>query len=716
MDTPSQPNPAPGRPYAVAVGPTGTAARALDWAATPLGPRDGWPQTLKTISAIVLGSNIPMLVAWGPDLLVIHNDSYGEILGDRRPALGRPLKEIWPDIWDMVGGNAARVLAGETIFMESAPRPLKREGREETAWITSCYHPILGESGKPEGIFGVVIAVGGDEVSAERLRESEERFRLIADSAPVPMWVTMLDRKRSFVNRAYVDFLGITYDQAVDYDWRAIIHPDDQAHILAESVAGEATLEPFVLEGRFRRGDGAWRWLRSISQPRWGPGGEHVGFIGAAHDITDWKLAAETLREVNETLEARVAERTADLRAALDRLQAEVGERERAEEALRQAQKMEAVGQLTGGLAHDFNNLLTPVIGGLEIIARQIEDPRLKRVAETALESGRRGAKLTSQLLAFSRIQRIKMTPVDVNRVIATMKLMLKHTLGGEIAVRTRLGAGAGLALCDENQLENAILNLAINARDAMALGDSGGGGTLTISTGLSREPDSVDIEAGDYVCIAVADTGQGMSAEVAARAVEPFFSTKPLGRGTGLGLAQVYGIARQSGGTLRIESKESEGTIVRLLLPRAEGGREARHDGTGIADQAAEAAGAGAGARIFVVDDDAAVREFLADSLISLGYRVEMLDGAGAALDALAGGAPDLMLIDFAMPGMNGAELAREVRARLPSLPIIFVTGFAESDQLEGACGADVPVLRKPFGIDDLSAAVAAALANGGT
>ena len=693
MDTPSQPVPGAQRPYAVAVGPTDTAARAHDWATTPLGPPEAWPQPLKTVAGIVLGSNIPMLVAWGPDLLVIHNDSYGEILGDRRPALGRPLKEIWADIWEVVGANAARVLAGETIFMESAPRPLRRHGQEETAWVTSCYHPILGGSGTPEGIYGVVIAVGMDEVGEERLRESEERFRLIADSAPVPMWVTQLDRKRNFVNRAYVDFLGITYEQAIDYDWRTIIHPDDQARILAESVAGEASLEPFVLEARFRRGDGEWRWLRSTSQPRWGPGGEHVGFIGAAQDITDWKLA-------NEMLEARVAERTADLSAALDRLQAEVGERERAEEALRQAQKMEAVGQLTGGLAHDFNNLLTPVIGGLEIIVRSLDDPRLKRVAETALESSRRGAKLTSQLLAFSRIQRLRMAPVRVNRVIDTMRLMLKHTIGGAINVLTELDPEAGLALCDENQLENAILNLAINARDAMPHG-----GTLTISTSLVSESDGVDLEAGDYLCIAVADTGLGMTAEVAGRATEPFFSTKPLGKGTGLGLAQVYGIVRQSGGTLRIDSRAGEGTIVRLLLPRAEAGA--------VEDVAEGSTGGGAaavpGARIFVVDDDDDIREFLADSLASLGHRAETMARAEAALEALENGPPDLMLIDFAMPGMNGAELARAVRARFPDLPIVFVTGFAETEQMEGACGADVPVLRKPFGIDELAAVVAA-------
>jgi PAS domain S-box-containing protein len=697
MDRPSQPSAPSRRPYAVAVGPTDSAARAHDWAATPLGPAESWPQSLKTAAGIVLASNIPMLVAWGPDLLVIHNDSYGEILGDRRPALGRPLRQIWADIWDAVGANAARVLAGETIFMESAPRPLKRGGRLETAWITSCYHPVPGETGEAAGIFGVVIAVGADEAGEERLRESEERFRLIADSAPVPMWVTRLDRKRNFVNRAYVEFMGVSYEDAVDYDWRSIIHPDDQPRILAESVAGEATLERFVLEGRFRRADGEWRWLRSISQPRWGPGGEHVGFIGAAHDITEWKLGTEVL-------EARVEERTADLRAALDRLQAEVGERERAEEALRQAQKMEAVGQLTGGIAHDFNNLLTPVIGGLEIITRSLEEPRLKRIAEAALESGRRGAKLTSQLLAFSRIQRIRMVPVRVNKVIDAMRLMLKHSIGSAITIRTELDPAADRALCDENQLENAILNLAINARDAMP-----DGGILTISTGVTEEEDGLDLEAGDYVCVAIADTGQGMSEAVAARATEPFFSTKPLGKGTGLGLAQVYGIVRQAGGTMRIESREGEGTIVRLLLPRADA--SAGEDASGECRGGATNLAPGGAARIFVVDDDEDVREFLADALIGLGYRVETLAGGEAALAALGAGPPDLILVDFAMPGMNGAELAREIRARHPALPVVFVTGFAESDQLEGALGA-VPVLRKPFGIDELSAVVAGQLA----
>ena len=701
-DSPPQPEPSSQRPFAVGVGPTATAAEAHDWSATPLGPPEQWPQPLKTAAGIALGSNIPMLIGWGPDLLVIHNDSYGEILGDRRPALGRPLREVWEDIWGIVGPSAARVMAGETIFMESAPRPLKRQGREETAWITSGYHPILGEDGTPAGIMGVVVAIDRDEVSQERLRESEERFRLIADSAPVPMWVTKLDRKRSFVNRAYVDFLGITYDEAVNFDWREVLHPGDHDRIVGESLAGEATMKPFELEAQYRRADGEWRWLRSISQPRWGPGGEHVGFIGAAYDITEWKLAEATLRGVNEMLEKRVEERTADLRDAIERLQAEVAERERAEEALRQAQKMEAVGRLTGGIAHDFNNLLTPVIGGLEILVSSVEEPRLKRLAEGALESSRRGAKLTTQLLTFSRIQRIGIAPVAVNRVITNLRQILKHTIGPNVTIRTELDPSGPHASCDENQLENAILNLAINARDAMA-----GGGTLTISTGVLQERGDLELEPGEYVGITVADTGSGMSAEVAARATEPFFSTKPLGKGTGLGLAQVYGIARQSGGTVRLDSREGEGTRVCILLPRMEAG-------AGASSKEGEAAADSAGletsrrARIMVVDDDVDVRAYLSGLLVDLGHDVAAFENGRAALKAVEVEPPDLMLIDFAMPELNGAQLAGAVRGRWPDLPIVFITGYAESEQLEAAAGSGAPILRKPFGQDALSAMIA--------
>ncbi len=685
-------------------GGTAAAAWAHDWAATPLGPPAGWPRALKTAASIVLGSNVPMFLGWGPELLLIHNDSFGEIVGDRRPALGRPMREIWADIWPLVGANPERAFAGETVYMEADPRPVRRGGREEMVWFTYCYNPVRDERGEVAGIYCVITAANSDERTEERLRESEERFRLIADSAPVPMWVTKLDRRRGFVNRAYVDFLGISYDDAVDFDWREIIHPEDGARILAESIAGEASLKTFTLEARFRRGDGDWRWLRSISQPRWGAGGEHIGFIGVAHDITEWKLAEQALRDVNETLEGKVAARTADLSTALDRLTAEVADRERAEEALRQAQKMEAVGRLTGGIAHDFNNLLTPVIGGLEIISAGLEEERLKRIAEMALEAGRRGAKLTSQLLAFSRIQRLNMAAVEVNRAIGNLGQILSRTIGPDIVIRTALDPQAGHALCDENQLENAILNLAINARDAMP-----DGGELLISTEIVAEPLGPDLEAGDYVALTVADTGHGMAPDIAARATEPFFTTKPFGQGTGLGLAQVYGIARQAGGTLRIDSREGGGTVVKLLLPQvapSESQSEA-----GATDRPVGMAEPGGNAHILVVDDDEDVRAFVADALAQLGYRVDTAKDGAAALAAIGAAVPDLMLLDFAMPGMNGAEAARAARAMRPGLPILFVSGYAESAQIEAALGNEAAMLRKPFGADELAAAVESAL-----
>jgi PAS domain S-box-containing protein len=683
-------------------GAMGARIRDYDWSASPLGPPAGWPQSLKTAVGIMLSSKFPMFTAWGPELVFLYNDSYADVLGDKHPsALGSAFRDVWSEIWRDVGPLADRAMAGEATYWERFPLVMERKGFREDTWFTFSYSPLRGDDGAVAGMFCACVETTDTHLAEVALRESEERFRLIADSAPVPMWVTKLDRKRSFVNRAYVDFFGISYEDCVDYDWRTIIHPDDRERIIAESVAGEATLKPFILEGRYRRADGEWRWIRSESQPRWGPGGEHIGFIGVAHDITYSREAEAALREVNETLEKRVAERTADLSAALDRLQAEVGERLRAEEALRQAQKMEAVGQLTGGIAHDFNNLLTPIMGGLEMIAAKLDDPRLKRLAETALEASRRGAKLTGQLLAFSRIQRIQMVPVAVNEVIARMRTLLRHTIGAGIHVETKLDPGAGHGLSDANQLENAIINLAINARDAM----TGRGGTLTISTARTRVEDAAELVPGDYVCVTVADTGPGMAPEVAERALEPFYSTKPLGKGTGLGLAQVYGIAQQSGGTVRIESREGEGTRVHILLPATAAPDLNEADPAAAEREPARAPAPGA--TILVVDDDDDVRAFLAGSLEGMGHRVISAASGAEGLECAEDCDPDMALLDYAMPGMNGAEVARALRDMRPELPIVFVSGYAESGQLEGALGPDVPVLRKPFTIADLAAAV---------
>jgi PAS domain S-box-containing protein len=627
-----------------------------------------------------------MAVSSGPEhVFEMVNAAYRQLVGER-DLIGRTAREAFPELDDQgFFGLLDHVFEkGEAVTGRARSiRLLRTPGSEpEERLVDFVYQPITDAEGRVTGLF-----VQGHDVTELHtvelaLRESEQRFRLIADSAPVPMWVTKLDRKRGFVNISYAEFLGVPYDEALDFDWRAIIHPEDFERVISESLAGEATLKPFALEARYRRADGEWRWLRSVSQPRWGPSGEHIGFIGVAHDVTEAKEAEAHLRE---------------------RVAAEVADRLRAEEALRQAQKMEAVGRLTGGIAHDFNNLLTPIMGGLEIIAARTDDPRLKRIAETGLESARRGAKLTGQLLAFSRLQRISMAPVDVGAIIANMKTLLRHTIGREISIETRLDPAASHGICDANQLENALLNLAINARDAMIAKETGGG-TLSIATSVTRLENEPELTPGDYICISVRDTGEGMAPEVLARATEPFFSTKPLGKGTGLGLAQVYGIARQSGGTIRIESKPGQGTIVDLLLPLADADAES---GESESRHVAHVERTPSGATILVVDDDHEVRSFLTTSLEDLGHEVVAAEGGVEALERLKEAGPDLVLLDFAMPGMSGAEFARAARAQMPDLPIVFVTGYAESEQLEAALGPDAPLLRKPFTLAQLAAAV---------
>ena len=399
----------------------------------------------------------------------------------------------------------------------------------------------------------------------------------------------------------------------------------------------------------------------------------------------------EEIRRAEGLLERRVAERTAELEAANRQLAAQIAEREKAESALRQAQRLEAVGQLTSGVAHDFNNLLTVVMGNVEQLRRGETDPKVLRRLDMMSEASVRGARLTAQMLAFSRRQKLEPRAVDLNETVRSMGDMLQSAIGGSVQIEPpQLAPDLWSAMIDPTQIELVILNLAINARDAMAVG-----GRLTIRTenvtvGDPQRPE--EPAAGDYVVVSVADTGSGMTDQVLGRAFEPFFTTKEVGKGSGLGLSQVFGLAKQSGGGVRIDTEIGKGTVIRVFLPRAELAPVADPLPSGEL-QTARASGL----IVLVVDDDEAVREVTANFLDDLGYEVIEAGSGGAALEQLERHPKiDAVILDFAMPGMNGADLARELRLRRPGAPILFATGYADAEALTDI--GDHLIVHKPF------------------
>ncbi len=415
---------------------------------------------------------------------------------------------------------------------------------------------------------------------------------------------------------------------------------------------------------------------------------------------------AESEAERAEALELAVRERTQELWDANQALKAEAAEREAAEAQLRQVQKMEAVGQLTGGIAHDFNNMLAVVVGGIDLAKRRLNGPRreVQHHLTNAMEGATRAAALTRRLLSFARSEPLLPERVDSRDLVTGMSELLDRTLGERIKIVTKLGANAWPVFVDSHQLENAILNLAVNARDAME-----GTGTLTIKTAnVTVAANEVgDIRAGDYLQLSVTDTGCGMTDEVKERAFEPFFTTKPVGKGTGLGLSQIFGFAHQSGGEVGIESELGKGTTVSLYLPRTEAAAPLR-----LHPQAAggEAEPTVPGARILLVEDDQRVRAATVDALEDLDYRPVACESGAEAITLFDKQEFDLVISDVIMPEMTGPELVRILKARKPQVAVLFVTGYVGEGESEDLIGYEL--LRKPFTVGALASAVAAALA----
>jgi signal transduction histidine kinase/CheY-like chemotaxis protein len=422
---------------------------------------------------------------------------------------------------------------------------------------------------------------------------------------------------------------------------------------------------------------------------------------GVVIDITEERTTARALQDLNRNLERRVAE--------------EVEERTKAEDALRQAQKMEAVGQLTGGIAHDFNNLLTVIMGGLDTIRKATppEEPRLRRAADLAWQGAQRAASLTERLLAFSRRQPLQPKALDLNQLVRDMTELLHRTLGETVELEGVLAARLWTVEVDRNQLESAILNLALNARDAMPEG-----GKLTIETSNTELDDSyvatdAEVLPGQYVAVCISDTGAGMSQETLSRVFEPFFTTKDAGRGTGLGLSMVYGFVKQSGGHVTLYSEPGQGTTVKMYFPRYFG--EAVANETLSQDQVPGAAGQ---EFVLVVEDNDEVREFSSSVLRDLGYEVIEAREADSAAKILRNeGHIDLMFTDVVLPGRSGRELADEARQLRPDLKILFTTGYSRNAIVHhGRLDPGVQLLSKPFTVEQLALKVRQVLDGSGT
>ena len=540
------------------------------------------------------------------------------------------------------------------------------------------------------------------------LRESEVRFYAVADLVPDLLWAGDPSGRTTWINRRWADYTGRSHGHTRAEGWLEAIHPDDRE---ASQNSFEAAIEaglPFQQEHRIRARDGRFRWFLMRGEPVRDAVGRIIEWFGSATDIDEQKRKQEALIDINTMLERRVGARTAEQRSALDALEAQTTERSRAEDALRQSQKMEAIGQLTGGIAHDFNNLLTGIIGSLELLAMRLSQGRIQdldRYVATARGTADRAAALTQRLLSFARRQTLDPRAIPANRQVAEMEELIRRTVGPSISVTTVLAIDLGAILCDPNQLGNALLNLCINARDAMP-----DGGSLTVETANilldGQTARHHGMAPGPYVTVAVTDTGTGMAPEVVARAFDPFFTTKPLGQGTGLGLSMIHGFIQQSGGQVRIESIVGQGTTVRLYLPKIADPLEAEPNRLTLSN----APRAEQGQTVLVVDDEPAVRMLITEVLVDLGYAaVEAANGSSGLTVLRSDARIDLLVTDVGLPdGMNGRQLADAARRARPTLKILFITGYAD-DAVFGSrhLAPGMHVMTKPFTMEALTSRV---------
>jgi PAS domain S-box-containing protein len=780
--------------------------RDLDWSSTALGASETWPPSLKLSVAMILASGFPMAIRWGPELVLIYNDAYRPILGEKHPtALGRPLHEVWWEVYPDLGRLSEAILRGErgAFFAEDHLWTVRRQGTvPEDARFTISYSPIPDDTA-PNGIGGILTTC---VETTERVRK-EEAARVLNDRLEAEIAQRIRERDRIWqvsedllgvsnfegyfvsVNPAWTNLLGWSEDEVKRLHVNELRHPDDAAH----SMAGRRRLAEGVptvrIENRFRHKDGSWRWIYWTMTAEQGliyVIGRHVTtekvaaealreserqfrlFTEAATDhalirldargvVSGWNAGAQRIEGYTETeivgqnfsLFYTAADRAVGapehalaMAAAsgayehdgwrvrkngslflaavvIDAIRDEEGELigfanimrdvterhearaklQRAQEQLSQSQKMEALGQLTGGIAHDFNNILTVVSGNAQLLKRRLHDHKDLRAIGAIELAATRGETLTRQLLTFSRRQALNPTVISLRQRLDAFRDLLASSARGDIKLLIDVRRDIWPVAIDVHELELALINLVVNARDAMP----DGGAIAITATNVQLQPEQTPEHlSGEFVTLTVTDTGCGIDAEILPKMFEPFFTTKQLGKGTGLGLSQVYGLARQSGGTATIDSQVGKGTTVTIYLPRSHRALSEPSIVDGNPPPGQET--------VLLVEDNPEVQEVAGMLLEQLGYRVLQVESAAAALQQLASGETvDLVFTDVVMPGeLDGLALARRIKETYPDIAVLLTSGYARSaNTLE----AGFPIVRKPYQVSTLARAVREAL-----
>lgn len=726
-------------------GALGAMIAAKDWSATPIGAMDGWPLPLRTATAVILQSPLPMALLWGPEGILIYNDSYATIAGPLHPTiLGMPVREAWPEAAAFNDGVLRAGLSGRSLTFSRQDITLYRGGAPERVFLDLNYSPVPGADGQPAGVMAVVIDVTATVRMEEDLRAETLTLETLNRTGAALTSILDLEPLVQMVTDAGVALTGAEFGA---YFHNLMDETGERLHLFTLSGARRSDFESLgrprataVFAPTFRN-EGVIRSDDILADVRYGRNAPHAGMptghlpvrsylavsvvsrsgevlggllfghsathqfserherliVGiaaqAAIGIDNARLFAAA-QDANATLERRVEERTEELT--------------RVHDALRQAQKMETLGQLTGGIAHDFNNLLTVIRGSTDLLRRPgLNDARRERYVDAIAQTADRAATLTSQLLAFARRSSLTPRVFDVGDTIRGLNEMMAMLSGAVIDVDLCLSDTVCLANTDVSQFETAVVNLAVNARDAIVQQNThqanGQEGRITITVEPRDHIPPVrghGARRGDFVAIAIADTGSGIAPEHMEHIFEPFFTSKGVGHGTGLGLSQVFGFVKQAGGDVTVTSEVGRGSTFTLFLPR----EPDAHPLAASPAAAVPASAAGKALRVLVVEDNPEVGAFAVSALADLGHDPVLARHAQEALVALGDKSHgfDVVFSDVMMPGMNGIDLAHAIRRRFPTLRILLTSGYSEVLSREGA--GDFALLQKPYSIDGLA------------